>query len=393
MLNEQSGNIMQDKLTFVIPTRNNLDFLKLAVQSIRRLETRPNILVLDDASTDGTLSWLSEDSEIIVYKNPGPDRIGIVGMFNKGIELAPTNVVCAFHADMVASNNLDVDLLNLVKPKTMVCPTRIEPPFQPRQTCTVTMPLGDYPSEFSFDMFEKTVNRARVSDRLSPGIFAPWCMLKSDFLEIGGHDELFAPQSREDTDLFCTALINGFSVFQTWNSFVYHFTCRGSRYSPHSGGGILVDSPEWQKTNYRNSRNFIRKWGHEVQIDRTNHGLMPIIIPKVKIKLLVSKCTLEYLQVVEPWCEFVATDLKSEKIDQYVNAENLDSKNDKTEKLIRRKLTTTFGAADAVVKINLKNISDDVTEMFGGFMEVLNHIYSNANNIKTMKIGGYSIHG
>ena len=92
------------KITFVIPSRNNLEFLKLAYQSIRNLETRHEVLILDDASTDGTSEWITElnDSDIIHYHNPGPERVGIVGMFDKGIAMARTNIIMAFHADMVA---------------------------------------------------------------------------------------------------------------------------------------------------------------------------------------------------------------------------------------------------------------------------------------------------
>ena len=79
-----------NKITFVIPSRNNLDLLKLAYNSIRRLKGEHEILVLDDASEDGTGDWLTsfDDSNLVVHTNPGPDRVGIVGMFDKGIEMA-----------------------------------------------------------------------------------------------------------------------------------------------------------------------------------------------------------------------------------------------------------------------------------------------------------------
>ena len=74
-----------DKITFVIPSRNNLNLLKLAYTSIRRLKGEHEILVLDDASEDGTGEWLEtlNDENVIVHTNPGPDRVGIVGMFDK----------------------------------------------------------------------------------------------------------------------------------------------------------------------------------------------------------------------------------------------------------------------------------------------------------------------
>ena len=103
-----------NKITFVIPSRNNLEFLQLAYQSIRNLKTKHEILVLNDASTDGTQEWIDSlnDKDLIVHYNPGPERIGIVGMFDKGIEMAQTEIIFAFHADMVAAPNLDKHILH-----------------------------------------------------------------------------------------------------------------------------------------------------------------------------------------------------------------------------------------------------------------------------------------
>ena len=102
------------KITFVIPSRNNLDFLKLAYKSICNLKHKHEILILDDASIDGTIEWLNslDNENLIIYQNPGPDRIGIVGMFDKGIEMATTDIIFAFHADMVAGPNLDTNILS-----------------------------------------------------------------------------------------------------------------------------------------------------------------------------------------------------------------------------------------------------------------------------------------
>jgi glycosyltransferase involved in cell wall biosynthesis len=111
-----------EKITFVIPSRNNLEFLQLAYKSIRNLETQHEILVLNDASTDGTQEWIESlnDPDLIVYNNPGPERIGIVGMFDKGIEMARTEIIFAFHADMVAGPNLDEYVLKHLKRGTVV---------------------------------------------------------------------------------------------------------------------------------------------------------------------------------------------------------------------------------------------------------------------------------
>ena len=67
-------------ITFVIPSRNNLDLLKLCYKSIKDLGKAHHILVLDDASEDGTKEWLHmmknnymQEDKLDVYTNPGPD--------------------------------------------------------------------------------------------------------------------------------------------------------------------------------------------------------------------------------------------------------------------------------------------------------------------------------
>jgi hypothetical protein len=72
-----------------------------------------------------------------------------------------------------------------------------------------------------------------------------------------------------------------------------------------SGGDIGKDSPEWQKTNSRNERNFIRKWGTTVQHDRF---MKPIISPVYDIGLVIHNCNVEFLHALEPWCSNVYID-------------------------------------------------------------------------------------
>ena len=141
------------KITFVIPSRNNLEFLQLAYKSIRNLKTKHEVLVLDDASTDGTSEWITSlnDEDVITYHNPGPERIGIVGMFDKGIEMARTDIIMAFHADMVAGPSLDANTLKHLKRGTVVSATRIEPPLHPSGPDKITQAWGNEVEEFDFN--------------------------------------------------------------------------------------------------------------------------------------------------------------------------------------------------------------------------------------------------
>ena len=295
------------KITFVIPSRNNLEFLQLAYKSIRNLSTKHEILVLDDASTDGTGEWITSlnDSDLITYHNPGPERIGIVGMFDKGIEMARTEIIFAFHADMVAAPDLDKHILKHLERGKVVSATRVEPPLHPDGPEKMLVDFGIEVEDFDLDKFNNWfINdyTPKHETLTTEGIFAPWCMYKDDFLAIGGHDELFAPQSKEDSDLFNRFVLNGYNIIQTWEGLVYHFTSRGSRFNKHAGGGAGKNSDEWVYTTTKNMRNFIRKWGSVVKHDPL---MKPTILPKYKIAFRIHNNTPYLLEVLEPWCDIV----------------------------------------------------------------------------------------
>ena len=298
------------KITFVIPSRNNLEFLQLAYKSIRNLETQHEILILNDASTDGTQEWINSlnDKDLITHHNPGPDRIGIVGMFDKGIEMARTDIIMAFHADMVAAPDLDKHILKHLEKGTVVSATRVEPPLHPDGPEKMLVDFGIEVEDFDMDKFNNWVineYKPKHDTLITEGIFAPWCMYKEDFLAIGGHDELFAPQSKEDSDIFNRFVLNGYKVLQTWEGLVYHFTSRGSRFNKHAGGGAGLNSQEWLYTTTKNMRNFIRKWGTMVKHDSF---MKPIISPKYDIGLIISNSSTELVRALEPWCSTIYTD-------------------------------------------------------------------------------------
>ena len=321
-----------EKITFVIPSRNNLEFLQLAYQSIRNLETQHEILVLNDASTDGTQEWIDSlgDEDLITHHNPGPERIGIVGMFDKGIEMARTEIIFAFHSDMVAAPNLDKHILKHLEKGTVVSATRVEPPLHPDGPEKVLMDFGIEVEDFNMIGFNNWVNneyKPKHNTLVTEGIFAPWCMYKDDFLAVGGHDELFAPQSKEDSDIFNRFVLNGYKVLQTWEGLVYHFTSRGSRFNKHAGGAAGKNSDEWLYTTNKNMRNFIRKWGTMVKHDSL---MKPIISPKYDIALTlindppISRLnnTKNIIHAIEPYCNvlYLSTD-DSSLVSNYIQEE------------------------------------------------------------------------
>ena len=357
--------MLDQRITFVIPSRNNLEFLKLSYKSIKDLGGNHEVLVLDDASTDGTSEWISSlnDDKLITYRNNGPERIGIVGMFDKGIQMARTPIIMAFHADMVASPNLDKNIIKHLKPLTVVSATRVEPPLHPPGVEKITLAWGNEVDEYDYDM--NVINLLQLEnqnkDKTTEGIFAPWCMYREDFLSIGGHDELFAPQSKEDSDLFNRFLLNGYQLIQSWDALVYHFTSRGSRFNKHAGGSAGVNSEEWIHTTTKNGRNFIRKWGHIVKHDVY---MKPLIPHKYNIQFDITNCDMKFLEMLEPWCDVINTDLPQEVIAEYIKNEQSNTKFDLSKRI------NVNENSDVIVQFDVKRMTNQSFQFIQNMSEI-----------------------
>ena len=376
-----------EKITFVLPSRNNLEFLKLAYRSIRDLKTAHEILILDDASSDGTQEWIKElnDKDLITYHNPGPTRIGIVGMFDKGIEMARTEIIFAFHADMIAAPHLDVNILKHLQPGVVVSATRIEPPLHPAGPEKITLPWGDEVEDYNYnDSVQRFLELEAIhSNKTTEGIFAPWCMYKKDYLAVGGHDELFAPQSKEDSDLFNRFVLNGYNVIQSWDALVYHFTSRGSRFNKHAGGGAGVNSQEWIRTTTKNSRNFIRKWGHFVKHDSL---MKPIIPPRYLVGFYITHCSLDLLNALEPWCTTVYVENTDNLIEHYIAIEQSNTSIDLQKKLCNRD-AEHINLIDVLVRIDGNQFSNEDFQ----YIQQLSEIIQANNEIGNFGLGNLKI--
>ena len=222
-------------------------------------------------------------------------------MFDKGIEMSRTDIIMAFHADMVAAPDLDKHVLKHLKRGVVVSATRVEPPLHPDGPEKMLVNFGIEVDEFDSTKFNNWVlneYKPKHNKLVTEGIFAPWCMYKEDFLAVGGHDELFAPQSKEDSDLFNRFVLKGYKVLQTWEGLVYHFTSRGSRFNKHAGGAAGKNSEEWLHTTTTNMKKFIKKWGTGVLHDEF---MKPIIPPVYKKSINITNSNPQLEEALEIW--------------------------------------------------------------------------------------------
>jgi glycosyltransferase involved in cell wall biosynthesis len=311
-------------VTFIIPCRNNLKYLQQAVNSIENYYGEyHNIVILDDASNDGTNDWINSINKpnIISYRNGGPDRVGHTVLYDIGIKLATTSIVTILHSDMVVTKNYVENMLKNLKPLSVVSATRIEPPLHPPGPEKYVKNFGMEPDEFQlqYEAFESFVAEKELEnkDKVTNGIFAPWMLYKEDFAQIGGHDKLFAPMELEDSDIFNRFHLQQYELIQSRDAFVYHMTCRGSRFKdgieiereiPLPDGTIWYkpkDSEEYTKLRQNKFREWWRKWHTDVLHDDL---MMPIVPNRYTTTFVVHNCNPHLLGVLEPWCDDIYVD-------------------------------------------------------------------------------------
>ena len=204
------------KISLIQPGRNNLKYLKWAYAAIRKNQGNHEveICVADDASTDGTWKWCQEmmakDDNFKAILNDTGKRLGHTILYDRLVnEVATNDVAMIYHADMYLMPGALDAIEREIEEKTIVSLTRIEPPLHPDGPEKVLLNCGVEPEEFKEQVVLDWYEKNKDASKITPGIFAPWAFYRKDFQEIGGHDPLYAPQSKEDSDIFNRFQLNG----------------------------------------------------------------------------------------------------------------------------------------------------------------------------------------
>ena len=372
-------------ISFIQPSRNNLKYLQWSYNSIRKnLGYIHEICWADDFSDDGTWEWMQEiqkkDKNVKIHRNEGPTRLGHTILYDTLInDYATNDIVMIYHADMYACPGLDVEINKHIKKGVVVSGTRIEPPLHPDGPEKILMDYGIEPEEFKEQELltwlssSPEYTHSKLGKETTEGIFAPWAIMKEDFQSIGGHDPLYAPQSKEDSDIFNRFHLAGYKFVQTWRGFVYHMTCRGSRFADgakrNPDGEVFMknrETDEWLAQNIKSTRNFIRKWGHFVKHDEY---LKPIVPPKYDVGFIIENCDDRLLEILEPWCSVIYVDTY---IEDYIEKENDDT----LYNLHSRVRTTTMftdGSHDIEIKFDGTKFNNNSFQ----YIQQLSEIFAN----------------
>ena len=361
-------------ITFCIPSKNNLRYLKTCIQSIRtnsHYDTN-DILVYVDQDNDGTEDWLKENN-IPYILNTDKECKGIGHAYDVMFKESYTDLVVAFHADMILGPNADYHLVDYHKRGTVVCATRIEPPLHPPGPEKVVMDFGMWPEDIKWEEFESFV-KTQAGEKVNittKGLFAPWLIHKDDHL---GHDPIFLSVF-EDADLFRRFKLAGYETIQSWSSYVYHLTCRGGQFEHAKVTEDLQvksRSIDWQKNNQISLREYIRKWGGMFK----EYGpCEPRPNTKYNVGLILEDSHPEIVAILEPFFDKLIVDCDCS---EYIRIEQPNTKFDLASKFVNELNTD--------IAINYKLNSGNLKE-FMYIVEMLEELITQAEPNSAYEVG------
>ena len=267
-----------NKITTTISTNNNLEYLKLAIKSVRQncyYKDMPLIVHAENCD-DGTDEWLNDNTDkysIEYYIDHNNHPKGIGGGMNFCVDKVKTEFVNIIHSDMWCAPNQDSELLKLyddTDKRLIASAFRIQPRIFPNdpdyRPGTVFHPMEEFGAfcyEFDSDYFDRWAtefskeNDVTVRKAGGAGFF---CRVE-DYKWIGGNDPLFAPASWEDKDLFVRMQLEGFEFLMTTKSILWHFSARGSHFRDEAKDDLTKKSMRQQKSERDNIQKWIKKWG------------------------------------------------------------------------------------------------------------------------------------
>jgi GT2 family glycosyltransferase len=262
-------------ITFCISTYNNLEYLKIAIRSVRKnsfYKDAPFIIHAENC-TDGTDIWLKEnmsqyDLEVYIEHNENP--LGIGGGMNFCADHVNTEYIMFLHSDFYVTKDWDKALMDLFKKypneKLWVNSYRVEPEMflgsttTPGNIVVSKDEFGEYWNNFNsvyFNEWSSEFIKMNSELEIQRGLGVSALIRKSDWEEIGGNDPIFAPTSWDDHDLFLRMHFAGFKFITTASSLVYHFGARGSHRLEENNNQSSTRQIEAETIN---AKKFFNKW-------------------------------------------------------------------------------------------------------------------------------------
>jgi len=281
--------------SILIPTFNNLKYLKLCINSIKKnSKYKHQIIPHVNIGNDGTVDYLKQENINFSYTKYNS---GICEGINKAAKLANTDFLLYAHDDFYFSPDWDEILYKEVKKighnnfylsGTMMHQGQID------------FNCGNSPSEFDEKKFLDEYKNFNFYD-FQGSTWAPSLVHRSIWNKVGGFSEEYFPGTGSDPDFNFKLWKIGIRIFKGINDFkVYHF---GSIVLRKKLNEVNVNN----KYGSRGAKLFLLKWGISIKFfkkfylksnEKFDGSLTdPIINIKFLLYFLICKLNFLYLKV------------------------------------------------------------------------------------------------
>ena len=207
-------------ISILIPTYNNLDYLKLCIKSLVNNSKYDHELIfhINDGS-DGTLKFIKDLDYKYTYSE---ENIGLCSAINKAANLSSQKYILYSHDDMYFCPNWDVVLINEVNDighdDFYLSGTMIE-----SNSGHISHNFGETFDSFQEDNLLSKYKDLNFYDHQGTH-FAPHLVSKKMWVKVGGFSEEFNPGIGSDPDFNMKLWKEGVRIFKGLNDFkVYHF--------------------------------------------------------------------------------------------------------------------------------------------------------------------------
>ena len=276
------------KISIIIPTYNNIDYLKFFLTSLKNnsLYQHEIILHINDGS-DGTLNFAIKNN--IKYSH-SENNIGLCSSMNRAYLLTTTNYILYAHDDMFFCKNWDFYLVNEINEYKnnlyYLSGTNVS-----TRHGLINYDCGSSVNDFNENKFDKFCLEDNTPN-LQSSHWAPHLIHKELWDKIKGFSEEFNPGDGSDPD-FCMKLwLQGVRVFKGISKFkVYHFnsvTTRNNKIKLNNGTKIFLFkygfNPKFFRKHYLRGNNSIIPYKGTLEDPKKNlEMIVDLIINKIKI--------------------------------------------------------------------------------------------------------------
>jgi glycosyltransferase involved in cell wall biosynthesis len=216
--------------SILIPSWNNLDYLKCCVQSIKKNSRYTHQVIIHvNEGKDGTLEWVKEQDLDFTYSK---ENVGVCYGFNSPAALAKTDYILLSDDDYYFAPDWDYYLLEEINKIDhiyfSICGTMIEHSATNYSSMIAPHNFGKTVNEFDEERFLKEYNSFPFADWNGTNWY-PMVLHKTIWNLIGGLSTEFTPGMGSDPDMMMKLWHCGVRYYKGVSaSRVYHFTSRST---------------------------------------------------------------------------------------------------------------------------------------------------------------------